>query len=111
MRLQSARWAMLAAWIFAAGASSAAAQAPPPIGTWASNGGEVLMVTQNGQCWFGVGSQVTTAGPCSWQASSAGGILTIISQQLYRPAPVYFNVVWVNQSTISIQGDVFYRRR
>jgi len=34
-----------------------------------------------------------------------------MSNQLYRPAPIYFNVVWVNQGVITVQGDVFYRRQ
>jgi hypothetical protein len=52
----------------------------------------------------------TTSGPGKWNPSSRGGILTIMSSQTYRPAPVYFNVVWVNQSTITVEGDVFYRQ-
>jgi hypothetical protein len=88
----------------------ALAQAPAPIGTWANQTGEVLVVLATGQCELGVNGKVTTAGACSWNPTSAGGILTIISQELRTPAPVYFNVVWVNQTTITVNGDVLTRR-
>ena len=26
-------------------------------------------------------------------------------------APIYWNVLWVNTTTITVNGDVFYRRR
>ena len=91
-------------------AAPAKAQSQAPVGTWVSQGNEVLIVTNNGLCWFGVGSQVTTSGSCGWRASARGGILTIISGQLYKPAPIYFNVVWINQTTISVDDDIFTRR-
>lgn len=85
--------------------------AAAPVGFWATaNGSEQLLVSQSG-CSLANGAGVpTTSGPCSWNPSSRGGILTIMSSQTRKPAPVYFNVVWVNQSTISVEGDVFYRR-
>jgi hypothetical protein len=64
-------------------------------------------VTQGGQCSLADGNgQPTTSGSCSWNATY-GGILTIMSDQLYRPGPVYFNVVWVDNTTIKVEGDVF----
>ncbi|MCV7199074.1 hypothetical protein [Mycobacterium angelicum] len=85
--------------------------AAAPVGFWATaNGSEQLLVSASG-CSLANGAGVpTTSGPCKWNPSSRGGILTIISSQTRRPAPVYFNVVWVNQSTITVEGDVFYRR-
>jgi hypothetical protein len=99
--------AMLAASTGLAHASGSAA----PVGFWSTgNGAEQLLISQSG-CSLANGAGVpTTSGPCSWNASSRGGILTIMSSQTRRPAPVYFNVVWVNQSTITVEGDVFYRR-
>lgn len=95
---------------FAAGAAHA--QAAPPFGFWATaDGSEQLMVTQSGMCSLADrNGRPTTSGSCSWNATYAGGILTIMSSQLYRPAPIYFSVIWVNQNTIKVQGDVFYRR-
>ena len=26
-------------------------------------------------------------------------------------APIYWSVVWVNENTITVEGDVFYRRQ
>ncbi len=101
----------LATGMLAASTGIAHADAPAPVGFWATqDGSEQLLVSGSG-CSLANGAGVpTTSGPCKWTPSSRGGILTIMSSQTYRPAPVYFNVVWVNQSTISVQGDVFYRR-
>ena len=95
------------------GAGPAHAQAAPPIGFWVTqDGGERLLITAGGECSLADGNgRITTSGSCSWNSTSRGGILTIMSNQLYRPAPIYFNVVWVNQGVITVQGDVFYRRQ
>ena len=85
--------------------------AAAPVGFWTTQyGSEQLLVSQSGYSLANAAGVPTTSGPCKWNPSSRGGILTIISSQTYRPAPVYFNVVWVNQSTITVEGDVFYRR-
>ncbi len=87
------------------------AEASPPVGFWTTiTGSEQLLVSQSGCSLANAAGVPTTSGPCSWNPSSRGGILTIVSSQTRRPAPVYFNVVWVNQSTITVEGDVFYRR-
>ena len=93
-------------------AAAAHAQSAPPIGFWVTaDGGERLLITQSGQCSLANAyGQIITSGPCSWNSSYGGGILTVMSQQTYRPAPVYFNVVWVNATTIRVEGDVFYKR-
>jgi hypothetical protein len=88
----------------------AVAQSPPPFGFWATNSGETLLVSAS-QCSLALNGKITTSGSCSWNATYAGGILTIMSNQLYRPAPVYFNVIWVNQQTITVNGDTFSRRQ
>ena len=88
-------------------------RAPPPYGFWTTaNGFEQLLITQSAQCSLADrNGRPTTSGSCSWNASYAGGILTIMSSKLYKPAPIYFNVVWVNQTTISVNGDIFYQRQ
>ena len=87
------------------------ADAAAPVGFWTTqNGSEQLLVSQSGCSLANAAGVPTTSGPCKWNPSSRGGILTVMSSQTYRPAPVYFNVVWVNQSTITVEGDVFYRR-
>ncbi len=95
-----------------AAAGPAAAQSAPPVGFWATDdGSERLLVSDNGHCMFTNGQgQVFSSGRCSWNASSRGGILTVMSEQNYRPAPIYYNVVWINPLTISVQGDVFRKR-
>lgn len=101
----------LAIGMFATSTGVAHAEASAPVGFWTtSTGSEQLLVSQSG-CSLANGAGVpTTSGPCSWNPSSRGGILTIVSSQTRRPAPVYFNVLWVDQSTITVEGDVFYRR-
>lgn len=85
--------------------------AAAPVGFWTTaDGSEQLLVNQSGCSLANAAGVPTTSGPCKWTPSSRGGILTIVSSQTRKPAPVYFNVVWVNQSTISVEGDVFYRR-
>ena len=104
--------AAIAAMTLTFAAAPALAQAAAPVGFWVTqDGSEQLLITQNGQCSLADrNGRPTTSGSCSWNSTSRGGILTIMSQQLYRPAPIYFNVVWMNQNTISVEGDVFYRR-
>jgi hypothetical protein len=112
MRLKNVLTAAgLAAGFLAASTGIAHAEAAAPVGLWATqDGSEQLLVSQSG-CSLANGAGVpTTSGPCTWNPSSRGGILTIMSSQTRKPAPVYFNVVWVNQSAITVQGDVFYRR-
>ncbi|QLL07590.1 hypothetical protein [Mycobacterium vicinigordonae] len=88
-----------------------ASGAAAPVGFWSTgDGAEQLLVSQSGCSLANAAGIPTTSGPCSWNPSSRGGILTIMSSQTRTPAPVYFNVVWVNQSTITVEGDVFYRR-
>lgn len=101
----------LAIGMFATSTGVAHAEASAPVGFWTTGtGSEQLLVSQSG-CSLANGAGVpTTSGPCSWNPSSRGGILTILSSQTRRPAPVYFNVLWVDQSTITVEGDVFYRR-
>jgi len=103
-----------AGFLFALIPSIAIAQeAPVPSGSWATNPpSEKLLVTASG-CRFsgnnGV-SSVLIEGDCSWKPSSAGGILTIINVHAYKPAPVYFNVIWVDAKHIKVEGDLFSKQ-
>jgi len=90
-------------------ASGAVAQSAAPTGVWATVGNAETLVVQNGYCKLtGNGGQIGAVGSCTWNPSAQGGILTIISTLTYQPAPVYFNVVWINQKTINVSGDVFH---
>jgi len=101
----------LAAGLLAVSTGIAHADAAAPVGFWVNQtGSEQLLVSQSGCSLANAAGVPTTSGPCSWNPSSRGGILTILSSQTRTPSPVYFNVVWVNQSTISVEGDAFYRR-
>ena len=97
------------ALVLAAAASPALAQASPPVGVWQTpNHGEMLVVMSNGTCRFTAGRQLII-GRCGWQASSRGGILTIMNQTNYKPAPIRYSVVWINATTITVFGDVFHK--
>lgn len=96
--------------LLAAANGVAHAEAAAPVGFWTTGtGSEQLLVSQSGCSLANAAGVPTTSGPCSWNPTSRGGILTIMSSQTRRPAPVYFNVIWLNQSTITVEGDVFYR--
>jgi hypothetical protein len=92
----------------------ARAQAPFPVGNWATRPpSERLYVSASGCRFTGTNGVSTTVieGGCSWNPSSQGGILTIMNvHQLVRPAPIYYNVVWINSKQITVYGDVFYKQ-
>lgn len=87
--------------------------APPPFGTWATKPASETLYVSASWCRFtGTNGRTSTVieGQCSWNPSSAGGILTIMNVHFYKPAPVYYNVVWVNSTTIKVFGDTFYKQ-
>jgi hypothetical protein len=87
-----------------------AQQAAIPTGVWATDGNSETLVVQNGYCKLtGNGGQVGAVGSCTWNPSAQGGILTVMSTLTYKPAPVYFNIVWIDQKTINVYGDIFHR--
>ncbi len=94
---------------------SAFAQSAMPSGYWTTAHGEETLLISNSGCKLDAAARgrmaTVSVGSCSWRPSSRGGILTIMSTMTYRPAPVYFNVVWINKSQISVEGDIFYRRQ
>ena len=92
-------------------AGPALAQAPYPIGFWTTaDGGEQLLV-QGNQCSFAALGGVQVAGDCTWEATSRGGILAIWYPMPLGPEAVRYNVVWIDDYTISVWGDIFYRRQ
>ncbi|MCW5746491.1 MAG: hypothetical protein KIT36_09860 [Alphaproteobacteria bacterium] len=108
---QRAAWlsGVVLATIVLAAATPALAQAPPPIGHWRSRTSTAqLLVYQNGSCAF-LGTQ-PVQGTCSWNASSRGGILTLQYPMPLEPGKIYFNIIWVNQTTITVFGEYFYRQ-
>jgi hypothetical protein len=103
--------AALSALLAMCAMSPAFALAPPPIGHWATSPAtEELYVYQNGTCGFFFKGKLQVSGSCSWDASSAGGILTISYPMPLRPGLVRYNIVWVNRTTIRVWGDVFHRK-
>jgi len=109
---RSAVCAVFLALLVASTASTALGQAaPPPIGRWAqyAPGQEALNVYANGQCAFFFRGRITVSGSCTWQPSSRGGILTITYPMPLEPGHVRYNIVWVNQTTITVWGDVMHK--
>ena len=114
MNLRNAS-AAIAVALSLAPAMAFAQQSPAPVGVWSTDdGSEQLIIGAAGTCQYTgtVNGQVVSAaiGSCSWNAGSAGGILTIINTNAYQPAPVYYSIVWVDQNTIRVYGDVMHRR-
>jgi len=103
---------LLIPWVLAVLSGSvapAAAQAPAPVGHWRSGTSTAqLLVYQNGACAF-LGTR-PVQGNCTWNPSSRGGILTLFYPMPLEPGKIYFNIVWVNQTTISVFGELFYRQ-
>lgn len=86
------------------------AQAPPPIGHWATQGSvEELYVFSNGSCGFYFKKQLRVSGRCSWNSSSRGGILTITYPMPLQPGHVRYNCVYLTRTTMSVFGDVFHK--
>jgi len=98
--------------LLAAGMTATAALAqssPMPVGFWSTGSGNETLYVGDGMCKFQAQGTLIV-GKCSWKGSSAGGILTIMNTNQFKPAPIYENIVWVNGTTIRVWGDVFFRR-
>lgn len=93
------------------GVQIAHAQAsPPPIGVWA-NKTEELVVQQNGACGFLVNGKPKWSGTCRWETPSArGGILDLEYPYVTQPGHIRWSVIWVNQTTITLDGDPFSKK-
>ena len=111
MRASVSSWLAIACLLAAllGGSAPVLAQAPPPLGHWRSGTSTAqLYVYPNGNCAF-LGTR-PVQGTCTWSGTSRGGILTLIYPMPLEPGKIYFNVVWVNQTTISVFGELFYRQ-
>jgi hypothetical protein len=87
-----------------------AQSATPPVGYWASRTSSgTLYVGQNALCKY-QGGNIIAVGHCRWNPTTTGGILTIYTQQGGETAPIRENIVWINQSIITVWGEYFYRR-
>ena len=88
------------------------AQAAAPIGYWTTaDDGERLLIGADTSCSFVAVGGALSVGNCAWQSSSRGGILTLYYSTAMGLAPIYWSVVWINQGTITVNGDMFYRRQ
>jgi hypothetical protein len=84
--------------------------APAPIGNWA-NKTEGLVVQQSGTCGFLVNGKVAYSGTCHWENPTAkGGILDLQYPMPLAPGHIRWSVIYVNQTTITLDGDVFYKQ-
>ena len=93
-------------------ADLALAQAAVPIGYWTTaDNGERLLIEQSTNCSFMAVGGTQVAGNCVWSSTSRGGVLTLYYQTVMGLAPIYWNVLWVNTTTVTVNGDVFYRRQ
>jgi hypothetical protein len=90
--------------------TASAQAAPAPIGNWA-NKTEGLVVEQNGTCGFYLNGQLRFSGTCKWETPSAkGGILDLQYPMPLTPGHVRWSVIYVNQTTITLDGDVFTKK-
>jgi hypothetical protein len=89
-----------------------AQNAPPPIGYWANQSKiNTLIVEQNGTCGFTNRGQVAYSGTCYWETpSSRGGILDLVYPMPLAPGHIRWSIVWINQTTITIAGETFYKQ-
>ena len=83
---------------------------PPPIGTW-GNQTEGLVVQPSGTCGFLVNGRVAYTGTCHWEMPSVrGGILDMVYPLAGSTGHIRWSVIWVNQTTITLDKDVFYKK-
>ena len=86
--------------------------AAPPIGYWNNQGKtNSLVVEQNGTCGFLVNGKAKWSGACRWETPSArGGILDLQYPMPLAPGHIRWSVVYINQTTISVDGETFYKQ-
>ena len=103
---------LLAITLAALPAAAFAQAAPVPLGYWTTaDNSEQLLIQAGPFCSFVATAGTNVGGSCGWNPSARGGILSIWYSTIGGPAQVQFNIVWINQTTISVWGDVFYRRQ
>lgn len=86
--------------------------APPPIGNWVNQGKtNGLVVEQNGTCGFLVNGKAKWSGTCRWETPSAkGGILDLQYPMPLAPGHIRWSVIYVNRTTITVDGETFYKQ-
>ncbi|MGO9517550.1 MAG: hypothetical protein ACLPND_10935 [Candidatus Korobacteraceae bacterium] len=84
----------------------------PPIGSWVNvNKTNGLVVEQNGTCGFLVNGKAKWSGTRRWETPSAkGGILDLLYPMPLQPGHIRWSVIWVNQTTITLDGEAFYKQ-
>ena len=98
--------------VFALAPAVSFGQAYVPIGYWTTaDNGERLLIEADTDCSFFAVGGTQVAGSCVWRSTSRGGILTLYYQTAMGLAPIYWSVVWIDENTITVEGDVFYRRQ
>jgi hypothetical protein len=86
------------------------AQSPAPIGVWQGlSSGDYLTIQSNGSC--AARGTVNVAGTCTWKATSAGGILTMTYPWTIAPGHIYWNIIWINRTTILVNSVERFVRR
>jgi hypothetical protein len=84
--------------------------APAPIGYWV-NKTNSLVVQQNGSCGFLVNGKPKWSGTCRWETPSArGGILDLQYPMPLAPGHIRWSVIYVNQTTITLDGEAFTKQ-
>jgi hypothetical protein len=86
--------------------------AAPPIGNWVNQGKtNGLVVEKNGTCGFLVNGKAKWSGTCRWETPSArGGILDLQYPMPLQPGHIRWSVVYINQTTITLDGEAFYKQ-
>ena len=88
----------------------ATAQSTAPVGVWQGlNSGDYLNIQANGSC--SATGHVNVAGTCTWNASAAGGILTMTYPWTIAPGHIYWNIIWINRTTILVNSVERFVRR
>jgi hypothetical protein len=101
----------LAGLVSASLVTAADAQAPAPIGNWAtSDQRAVLLVTQNGRCMVMIDNQTAAIGSCTWSTGYGGGVLTI-ANVVGNHQTVQYHVTWQTAAVIKVGTLTFYKDR
>jgi hypothetical protein len=101
----------LALPLMAAATGPAFAQAVPPLGRWASQTGNVLVVNDDATCAYQT-PQLRVQGGCSWHgAGAADGVLVIdYAGSGQSPQRIDVSIHWINRQRITVLGEQFQRR-
>src|SRR6478672_10353234 len=83
--------------------AAAAQGSPAPVGLWqGQNSGDHIWVKPNGEC--SASGTVNVSGSCTWNPTSAGGILTMTYQWVRGPGQIHWSVIWIDRNVIQVNG-------